>query len=243
VGKSFSWGPLADGEYYMGNPSQVGFRKETSDIPMLVGSVLGEMTNNYNQKVGEGHKNSWTEEYKYALMKEHFGDKADQIMHEFMDAYPDRNIADVLFVDQKLRISSINYSMQRAKESKAPCYNWLFNLEAPFMNGTMPWHNADVPYVFHNAEYIEAQYEPEISEKLQEIMAGAWVNFAMSGNPNHANMPNWDPVTEQSCPTMIFDRKCKCLIDHDKKLMNLLPNLSRGPVVSSKLITVSGIKV
>jgi hypothetical protein len=31
------------------------------------------------------------------------------------------------------------------------------------------------------------------------------LHFARTGNPNHAAMPKWDPVSATVLPTMIFD--------------------------------------
>ena len=38
--------------------------KETANVPMLMGTVLGEFTHNYNVKLAEGYKNEWSEEKK-----------------------------------------------------------------------------------------------------------------------------------------------------------------------------------
>jgi para-nitrobenzyl esterase len=242
--KRADWGPLADGKYYMGHPAAVGFREESKHIPLMVGTVLGEFSNNYNVKIGEGSKNKWSEEYKLQLIRERFGDKADAYIAEFRKAYPDRNLADVLYMDMSSRRGSIEFSKLRAaQEGAAPVYNWLFNLEAPFMDGTMPWHNAEEPYVFHNAEYIEAQYEPGVSEKLQDIMATAWVRFAGTGNPNHPGMPEWPQVKSDSCPTMLFDRVCEVRTDHDYDLVCLTPPPSRFSFPGSGIMAaIFGIK-
>ena len=71
----------------------------------------------------------------------------------------------------------------------------------------MPWHNAEEAYMFHNACYLEASYIPGVSEELQDIMTGAWVAFAYTGCPDHPGMPYWTPVTPDTAPTMIFDKK------------------------------------
>lgn len=36
------WSPVADGEYFVGNPLHTGFRKETKHIPVLIGSCVCE---------------------------------------------------------------------------------------------------------------------------------------------------------------------------------------------------------
>lgn len=35
----------------------------------------------------------------------------------------------------------------------------------------------------------------------------AWIAFAKTGNPNHDNMPQWQPYNLKTRPTMIFDAK------------------------------------
>ena len=62
-----------------------------------------------------------------------------------------------------------------------------------------------------------------MTEKLQDIVSGAWVNFARSGNPNGGVVPSWDRFTGDQVQTMIFDRECVMAVDHDKELAELAP--------------------
>lgn len=221
----FDFGPLADGKYFFGHPFSAGFRPESSRIPMLMGSVLGEFSHNYDRRLGEGSKNEWSEATKLEIMRSQFGQETDALLALFQKAYPDRNTADLLFMDHSKRRGFRKLSMQRAACNGAPVYNWLFNLESPFFNGTVAWHNAEEPYVFHNAEYIETAYIPGVSEKLQDRMSGAWVSFARTGNPNHDGLPDWPAVMPHSVPTMIFDRECTMRVDHDRELIERIPEV------------------
>ena len=206
----FMWGPVADEDYYFGHPAAHGFRKESSHIPMMVGNVFGEFFNNINFQVGEGHKNSWSEEYKAKLFEELYGKDYQKYVDLFRKAYPDHNTADMIFLDKARRAANNDFCKLRAgTEGAAPIYNFLFAIESPFLNGTVPWHNFDEPYVFHNVEYTESQYEPGVSEELQDKVSGAWVAFAEKGDPNIAALPEWEPVKKDSCRTMVFDRTCR----------------------------------
>jgi len=240
---NFSWGPQYDGEYFFGNPLDYGWREESKHIPMLGGSVLGEFSNNFDVFLAEGSKNHWSDEEKDVLMKKWYGDKADAILDAFKKAYPTRNTADALYVDTRLRKGFLELVKSRASvEGAAPIYNWMFNLESPWMNGTMAWHNAEEPYMFHNAEYIETAYIPGVSERLQDQMAGAWVAFAYTGNPNHALLPQWDAVTPDKVPTMLFDVVTEQVVDHDKELMALLPDASKGFPGSKIMKAIFGVE-
>ena len=110
----------------------------------------------------------------------------------------------------------------------------MFDLELPFLGGSLAWHNAEEAYIFHNAEYLEASYIPGVSEWMQDVMTGAWVAFAYTGDPNHPGMPIWHPVKPDQDATMMFDEKPRMQYDYDKELMESLPeekgfNIPRKP--------------
>ena len=223
-GRPVMFGPVKDNDFYFGNPFENGFIRETKAVPVLCGSVFGEFMNNFASPVGIGSKNSWTEKYKKVLLNEEYGEKTEEIINAFQKAYPDKNIADILFMDVEMRRNAAAFAGLRAGFTDAGVYNFQFNLESPFNGGTVSWHNAEIPYVFHNAEYLEASFIPQITPKLQDIMSRAWVNFAENGNPNGCGVPQWTPFGGGKNRTMIFDRECRMGEDHDLELIRLCPS-------------------
>ena len=224
TGMNFMWNPVPDGEYYVGYPTHVGFRKEALHVPLMLGTVFAEFTSNYSTPIGDSRKNDWSDETAEGYINERFGEYAPGMIEGFKAAYPGRRLADLLYMDTFVRRGTAEMAKLRAKQGgKAWCY--LFDLETPFKNGTLAWHNSEIPYVFHNAEYIEASYIPGVSEPLQDLVSGAWVSFAKNGDPNHPGMPAWDKATETSCPTMIFDRESYVAVDHDQALLDAAPKM------------------
>ena len=222
-GERFRYGPVADGEYYLGHPARVGFRPELRHIPLLIGNVLGEFENNVidPHKYEDGHKNSWSEETLVKRLNRKFGSYAQPIREAFEETYPDRNAADVVFTASASRYGHVGYAKLRA-DFGSPVYNWLLTLELPADGGSTPWHNADEPFVFHQCEYLESTYIPGVTDRLQDQIAGAWVAFARTGNPNHPLLPRWEPMTSEQVNTMIFDRECTLRCNHDAKLIQLM---------------------
>ncbi|MBQ6563323.1 MAG: carboxylesterase/lipase family protein [Clostridia bacterium] len=235
-GKRFSWGPCPDGVIYRGYPFEVGFRKETATIPMMVGSVFAEFTSNCDQVIGDGWKNSWDPETVTAYLTERFGPETKRVREAFEKAYPGRNPADVLYADSRVRAQSVRLAKQRAAEGGKDTFLYLFDLESPYMDGTLAWHNAEIPYVFHNAEYLEPSFIPGVTEKLQDMICGAWVSFAEKGDPNHPEHPRWDRVTADCGRTMVYGRESSLQVQHDDELMDLISRFQPMPPWMKKTV-------
>ena len=225
LGRDFSWRwePIEDGEFIIGSTLKNGFRKETSKIPMIIGNVFGEANSNLipNNKLGDGYKNHWSDLQIQTFCKEKWGNEYETILEEFKKVYPDNNPADVLFMDYKERDGQLNLVKKRL-EIGGDVWNWLFKKESDFNGGTVAWHCSEIPFVFHNVSFIEASFEPGISDQLEDIMCQAWVNMAYSGNPNGGCVPEWNKMQKDNIYTMIFDEKCKVEKNHDIKLRELL---------------------
>lgn len=103
----------------------------------------------------------------------------------------------------------------RIRQADAPVWKWLFALKAPILDKAAPWHGAEIAYVFRNAAYMEAQYEPGVSERVEDAVSGAWGAFAKYGDPNHGGIPRWEPAGEGACSAMVFDRECYVTTDAD----------------------------
>ena len=234
TGERFSWAPVPDGEYYAGYPFEVGFRKETLEIPVMAGTVFAEFTSNFNLPVGDGLKNSWSRGTAQEHLREKFGDGAGRIEEAFEAAYPGRNPADAIFADTFVRFSTVRLAKQRAAEGGKATFVYLFDLESPFNDGTLAWHNSEIPYVFHNAEYLEPSFIPGVTEGLQELMSGAWAEFARSGDPNHTGHPVWPEVSEESCPTMIYSEASRAERDHDRAFLEAVPARKALPLFMQK---------
>ena len=217
------FGPVKDNYYYSGNPFKNGFIGETKSVPVLCGSVFGEFMNNFASPIGKGCKNVWTEKYTRELLHAEYGERMEEIIHAFQKAYPDKRIADILFMDAEMRRNVIAFAGLRSDFTEAPVYNYQFSLESPFNGGTVSWHNAEIPYVFHNAEFLEPSFIPDVTCKLQDIMSRAWVNFAETGDPNGCGVPQWKAFGKEENPTMIFDRECSLGENHDSELLHCCP--------------------
>ena len=240
TGQHMMMAPVKDDDFFMGSGLNNPFIEEHKNTPVMVGSVLGEFDQNYNAIYAPGSKNDWDEELVLKLIREVYGERTDRVIEAMKKAYPDKKIVDCLYINKATRAASRDYAKKRAEEGCAPCWNWMFNLECPLNSGTIPWHNGEEAYMFHNANYLEASYIPGISERLQDQMTGAWVQFAKTGDPNIPGNPVWPAVTPDNGSCILFDRETTVRYHHDDELMAALPNRGvmgrndRKPVSDSK---------
>lgn len=82
----------------------------------------------------------------------------------------------------------------QVKTGNAPVYRYHLELPAPvskFHPESAAFHSDDIEYVFGTlATRVGAIWRPE-DWKLSEQMMGYWTNFAKTGDPNGAGLPEW----------------------------------------------------
>jgi len=108
-------------------------------------------------------------------------------------------------------------------EGGAPAYMYLFAWNAPILDGMLKsGHCMEIAFVFNNIHRNE-EYNGGTPEAyaLAGKVSATWASFARTGDPNNALIPRWDPYTEESGVTLIFDNTIEARSHHDKELMEI----------------------
>lgn len=213
-------GPLV-GDYYKGNPLDYGFREHAFEIPLMVGSVFGE----FAFAPAAYDKNKLTEEQIKELVNAVYKEHTDEMIGVFKETYPDKNVTDLLSVDRVMRQPSKQIARLHAEGKKAGTYLYDFTLEFPIHHNKIAWHCSDIPFFFHNIDLVEVCQIPEVGERLQSQMFEAFMSFAKDGRPESDKLPEWEAVTEEKEPTMIFDRKCELRYNYDDRLYEKIDSI------------------
>jgi para-nitrobenzyl esterase len=105
----------------------------------------------------------------------------------------------------------------KAAQGKGPAYNFWMHWQSPALSGrAMAFHCFDLCFFFNNSERCDGVTgNGEAAKRLARQMSQAWIHFAHTGNPNHAGIPRWDPVTANGSETMIFDAESRFNVDPD----------------------------
>lgn len=175
------------------------------------------------EKAQTDNKNNWASSQIEQKFIEKYGENSATIKAAFHEAYPDKPIANALYIDSWMRTRAIKTANIKSQQN-APVYNYIFSWETPIMGGfAMAYHCAEIPFVFNNIELsAEATGATKEAYALADKISQTWINFARTGNPNAKGLPNWRPYTRENGATMIFDNKSEMRYRHDEKLMKLL---------------------
>ena len=84
---------------------------------------------------GDGRKNEWSQKEVDDQLTAAFGDKKNDIVAEFKQAFPQKKVQDVLYYAGGSRPGIKNLLARKLEKSKAPVYNYVFAWEYPINGG------------------------------------------------------------------------------------------------------------
>lgn len=202
--------PTVDGRYVTDPSFDPDASTISRDIPMIIGSNQNEFA--YQRaEISDAE----TMERLVKLVGE---EDADSYLADYRKAYPDGRTQDVLNIDLFLRQKAV--AMADAKSAiGSKVYMYLFTWK-PSSNDLGSVHGMELPFVFHNiAVQREMTGGTKDAYKLSDLISSAWIQFMRTGDPNVKGLPKWEPYTAENGNTLVFDKKCHVLHNHDRELI------------------------
>ncbi len=200
--------PTVDGKILPSHPFDPVAPAISAHVPLLTGTCVHESVNG----IGNAEVDTMTEEEMGRRMRTAYGDKAQAIIDAYRREYSGGKPFDIYAAIAAAPARQVVFTQaaRKAALGGAPAYEYLFAWRTPMLDGRPgTYHSCEIPFVFDNAELCD-HYTGRTPEALAlaKQVSGAWVNFARTGNPNHAGLPHWPAFTPEKCETMIFDTVC-----------------------------------
>ena len=222
-----TWSPVAN-EYFPGFPGSVGFMPGSASKPIIYGSTLGEFEEMLIH-IDEEEKASMTEEDKVSFLLKRFGKNTDRLTGLFRSAYPSHDILDLAYMDTMVRIPTVQTALKHAENGKNNTYLFLAAYTTPESGRIPVWHGGEVCYMLMNEDKVFVLNEAVYGKKLADIFSTMTLNYARYGDPNNKYLPCWKPGSTEHPYTMVIDRECACLEDHDRELIAMLDPVRSDP--------------
>jgi para-nitrobenzyl esterase len=216
-GQGFNWGPVVDGRTLPAHPFDPAASPYGADVPLLIGSTETEVTWNESQIYDPLTDAELREDVGKALRCD--GPGADRVIAAYRKGRPKASNLDLYLIiatdASNFRTGTDTQADRKAAQRRAPVYKYYFQWYSPVRGGVLrAMHTMDIPFVFENYELasVEVGSGPEL-KPLGDRMAGAWVAFATTGNPNHPLLPKWPAYDTTTRATMVINNDWSAVND------------------------------
>lgn len=207
--------PVVDGGILPTCPFHPDAPAISADVPLIVGTTLNEFVHGINHPEVEAM--SLTE--LTARAERFLPGKGASLVAAFRQRTPDASPFDLWsrIATAPIRKAAVDQAATKARQGGAPAYLYGFNWRSPVLDGRpRAFHCLDIPFAFANTDRCDSMTGGgQDARALSAQVADAFVAFARSGDPNHAGLPRWRPVTREGAATLIFDAKTRFDPDPD----------------------------
>jgi para-nitrobenzyl esterase len=170
-----------------------------NQVPIMTGWVTGDGSL-------MGAPKTTLDDYKKEALTQ-YGEKVD----EFFNIFP--ATTDEEAKEAKLKLGLLGFagmpSHLLATFTNKPSYLYHFSHvppDKPNFPNYGAFHTSEVPYALHTLHTWKRDWQ-QLDKDLENTMASYWVNFAKTGNPNGAGLPEWKTYDKQTGNIMVLGDK------------------------------------
>ncbi len=224
--------PVMDGIAFKAHPFVPTAPTRTARVPMMLGATQTELSNQMGR-----------DEAVYSLDDAGLRSRlervlppqdVDEAIRVFRASTPSGSLTEIFFKIASWRSyikNATTMAEARAGVNGGDNPTWMYQLtwRSPAEGGRRySQHTLDLPFMFDNVAQALHLTGPESAQtrEMTEQMAGAWLAFARTGNPNHSGLPAWASYDVERRPVMEFDVPARVVDDpfqNERRFMDRYP--------------------
>jgi len=212
-----SWGPIVDGYVLPGTIMQIFAAGKQNDVDLLTGwneddwLIFGKLKT--------------AEEFRQQAEKQ-YGANAP----EFLKYYPANNDEEAATSqkaysrDNFFGVNNYTWANKEKQTGKSKVFLYHFSRKMPATGEFVQYgafHTSEVPYAYDNLQFVNRPFT-DVDHSLAKLMSSYWVNFAVTGNPNGKNLPEWPGYNKNQKTVIVFDRHSQVEAVPDKDAIDFL---------------------
>lgn len=201
-----NFGPITDGNYLPQDMFSPASAPSAVGVPVMVGSNRDEYSlyERSNPNFGKMTK----EELEQAL-RPGLGDRYEEVIAAYSESRGTDEPWDLFIAIRSNRFHLGTIRLAEIHSRAAPVYFYSFDFPVTERLGAA--HGAEIAFVFSNAS--ENPSARDGTAAVETAMSEAWINFARTGNPNHAELPHWPTYNTDTRAAMVFDAETRLVND------------------------------
>ena len=195
-----TWSPIIDGHVLPDSAYQRFAKGQQNDVPLLVGWNASEGFPVFAARSLMRSPPTAPRKTKsdfVMAVSQRYGANADALLALYPATSDEQAMAsaNALVGDEIIAYQTWAWAVAQKRTGRAPVYAYYYEHRSPF--APLPMHISEVPFVFNDLSGAYAGGPPPQSPaaavdlQLADRIASYWSNFAKTGNPNGAGLPNW----------------------------------------------------